>query len=186
MAQNYIFEKLIITSSSILDFKCYISGCAYHDELDTSQLANYDIIHDIIKGLNSFPNISEFYNEKYLLSACKAAFLDETSEDYLNCTVDDIILAAINTENLLKLVDDLIFNLIKLDEIVNVYQNETRKYLFAEKDFYKIETIFYRYFLPVERNFAKCIKIDLDNFLSHFFNIISFFWNNYDIILYIF
>ena len=169
LAQNYIFEKLIITSSSILDFKCYISGCAYHDELDTSQLANYDIIHDIIKGLNSFPNISEFYNEKYLLSACKAAFLDETSEDYLNCTVDDIILAAINTENLLKLVDDLIFNLIKLDEIVNVYQNETRKYLFAEKDFYKIETIFYRYFLPVERNFAKCIKIDLDNFLNTFY-----------------
>ena len=169
LAQNYIFEKLIIASSSILDIKCKISGCHATGDLDTSQLANYTIIHDIIKGLNAFPNVSEFYNEKFLLNACKAAYTNESSIEYIYCLIDPIIKAAINTENLLKLIDDLIFNLLKQDEMVNVYQNESKNYLFSEYDFYKIEKIFYRFFLPVEKNFADCIKIDLENFLNAFY-----------------
>ena len=126
MAQNYIFEKLIIASSSILDIKCKISGCHATGDLDTSQLANYTIIHDIIKGLNAFPNVSEFYNEKFLLNACKAAYTNESSIEYIYCLIDPLIQAAINTENLLKLIDDLIFNLLKQDEMVNVYQNKSK------------------------------------------------------------
>ena len=169
LAQNYIFEKLIITSSSIADVKCFLSGCDVYVKLDTSQLADYNKIHDIIRGLNLFPKISEFYNEKFLLSACKAAFTNETSEDFLNCTFDQIILAAINTENLLKLVDDLIFNIRKEDEIISKSRNYSKKTLF-ESDYYgQIDTIFFRYFLTVETNFVDCIEYDLDKFLNSFY-----------------
>ena len=169
LAQNYIFEKLIITSSSIADIKCFLSGCDVYVDLDTSQLADYNKIHDIIRGLNLFPKISEFYNEKFLLSACKAAFTNETSEDFLNCTADQIILAAINTENLLKLVDDLIFNIRKEDEIISKSRNYSKKTLF-ESDYYgQIDTIFFRYFLTVETNFVDCIEYDLDKFLNSFY-----------------
>jgi hypothetical protein len=123
LAQNYIFEKLIIASSAIVEVKCFLSGCGVKDQLDTSQLADYNKIHDIIRGLNLFPKISEFYNDKFLLNACKAAFTNESSEDFLNCVNDPLILAAINTENLLKLIDDLIFNIKKEDEII--YGNTT-------------------------------------------------------------
>ena len=120
IAQNYIYEKLIIASSSIVDVKCFLSGCKYKEELNTSQLADYSNIHEIIKGLNLFSKISEFYNDKFLLDACKAAFLNETSEDYFNCKYNDtLITAAINTENLLKLVKDLIYNIEKENKILN-------------------------------------------------------------------
>ena len=69
LAQNYIFEKLIIASSAIVEVKCFLSGCGVPDQLDTSQLADYNKIHDIIRGLNLFPKISEFYNDKFLLNA---------------------------------------------------------------------------------------------------------------------
>ena len=150
LAQNYIFEKLIISSSHIADVKCFISGCGIHSKLDTSELADYSIIHDIIKGLNLFPKISEFYNEKFLLNACKTAFTNETSEEYLECSSynNSLILAAINTENLLKLIDDLIFN------IKNGLDSNTplKKILFSSTDYNQMDTIFFRYFLTVEKN----------------------------------
>ena len=169
LAQNYIFEKLIIASSNITDIKCHLSGCGVHNQLDTSQLADYNKIHDIIRGLNLFPKISEFYNEKFLLNACKAAFTNESSEDFYNCSVDPLILAAINTENLLKLIDDLIFNIIKEDEIISRSRNHSRKILFALEDYKEIDTIFFKYFLTVEENFVKCIESDLDTFLNSFY-----------------
>ena len=169
LAQNYIFEKLIIASSSIADIKCHLSGCGVHNQLDTSQLADYNKIHDIIRGLNLFPKISEFYNEKFLLNACKAAFSNESSEDFYNCSMDPLILAAINTENLLKLIDDLIFNIKKEDEIISRSRNHSRKILFALEDYREIDTIFFKYFLTVEENFVKCIESDLDTFLNSFY-----------------
>ena len=167
LAQNYIFEKLIISSSHIADVKCFISGCGIHDDLDTSELADYSIIHDIIKGLNLFPKISEFYNEKFLLNACKTAFTNETSEEYLECSSynNSLILAAINTENLLKLIDDLIFN------IKNGLDSNTplKKILFSSTDYNQMDTIFFRYFLTVEKNFVDCILIDLNDSLNSFY-----------------
>ena len=168
LAQNYIFEKLIITSSSIADLNCFISGCRVKTSLNTSKLADYSIIHDIIQGLNAFPKISEFYNEKFLLNACKAAFTNETSEDYINCQMDPIILTAVNTENLLKLVDDLIRDIRKEQEIKGG-NAMSRKTLFQSDYYYKIDTIFFKYFLTVEKNFIDCINVDLNNYIQSFY-----------------
>ena len=173
LAQNYIFEKLIIASSAITDVRCFLSGCGIHDELNTTDLADYSEIHDIIKGLNAFPEISKFYNEKFLLNACKAAFTNETSEEYFNCLMDPLIFAANNTENLLKLVDDLIFNIKKEDEILKENLTDTKTYsrkpLFNSLYYYQIDTIFFKYFLTVEKNFVDCINIDLIQFLHSFY-----------------
>ena len=169
LAQNYIFEKLIITSSSIVDLRCNLSECGIQEELDTSELANYTRIHEIIKGLNLFPKVSEFYNEKFLLNACKASFSNETSEEFLNCTFDAIILAAINTENLLKLVDDLIYDIEKEHEIKNGTENYEIKQLFNSDYYNQVDSIFFKYFLTVEKNFVDCINIDLNNFLNSFY-----------------
>ena len=169
LAQNYIFEKLIIASSAIVEVKCFLSGCGVHEQLDTSQLADYNKIHDIIRGLNLFPKISEFYNDKFLLNACKAAFTNESSEDFLNCVNDTLILAAINTENLLKLIDDLIFNIKKEDEINYGTTNHTSKKLFSSDNYGQIDKIFFKYFLTVEENFVHCIEDDLDTFSNSFY-----------------
>ena len=112
--------------------------------------------------------MSFFYNEKFLLNACKAAFTNETSEDYINCQMDPIILTAVNTENLLKLVDDLIHDIRKEQEIKGG-NALSRKALFQSEYFYKIDTIFFKYFLTVEKNFIDCINVDLNNYIQSFY-----------------
>ena len=188
IAQNYIYEKLIIASSSIVDVKCFLSGCAYKEELNTSQLADYSNIHEIIKGLNLFSKISEFYNDKFLLDACKAAFLNETSEDYFNCKYNDsLITAAINTENLLKLVKDLIYNIEKENKILNSTIDKFNKKTLFGSDYYEnIERIFFKYLFNVEDNFVKCVEEDLKSFLNQFLTINIIFVVSFGIVIIIY
>ena len=188
IAQNYIYEKLIIASSSIVDVKCFLSGCKYKEELNTSQLADYSNIHEIIKGLNLFSKISEFYNDKFLLDACKAAFLNETSEDYFNCKYNDtLIKAAINTENLLKLVKDLIYNIEKENKILNSTIDKFNKKTLFGSDYYEnIERIFFKYLFNVEDNFVKCVEEDLKSFLNQFLTINIIFVVSFGIVIIIY
>ena len=61
-----------------------------------------DKIQDVIKGINIFDEISNFYNNKFLLNACGAA-IDENKEKekYTDCIQDSLIVSANNTDNLI-------------------------------------------------------------------------------------
>ena len=75
IVQNYIFGKLIETSTSTIEIKCFMSECKnLTDDLNYTGLVNMDLIQEVIKGVNVFPEISVFYNEKFLLDACAASF----------------------------------------------------------------------------------------------------------------
>ena len=168
IVQNYILSILIISSTSTVEIKCNISDCQGIKEVNPSGLFNYDIIQDIIRGLNLFPKVTEFYNEKFLLNACAAAFNEKDSEDIYNqCLNDFSIKTANNTENLLKLIDDLIIE-IKKEYLINYEKNNSyyKRDLFGGSNFGQIERIFVKYFLPVEGNFAKCVTEDLNSFLN--------------------
>ena len=103
--QNYIFSKLIVLSSSTIEIKCFLSDCQNKKSLNYSSLDKYDSIQDVIKGLDLFPNVNKFYNEKFLLNACSAAINKEKDlDEYNNCLDDMIIKITNNTENLIKFV----------------------------------------------------------------------------------
>ena len=169
IVQNHIYSNLIITSTNTIEIKCFISECKNMIKIDSSILFNYNIIQDIIRGLNLFPQVSNFYNEKYLLNACAAAINKEKEPDnYNNCLEDIIIKTANNTENLLKLIEEFIYNIHKEYEIQSNKNNSYYKInLFNEENYGQIEKIFFKYFMPVEENFVNCILEDLTIFLFY-------------------
>ena len=168
IVQNYIFSNLIIATTSTIEIKCFISQCKNVTEIDSNSLFNYDIIQDIIRGLNLFPKVSFFYNEKFLLNACAAAYnQEEQLEEYNNCLDDITIKTANNTENLLKLMNDLHFTLKKIDGL-NYLKNHSyyKRELFNDPNYGEIEKVFFKYIMPVEKNFVECILEDLQDFLD--------------------
>ena len=176
IVQNYIFSHLINATISTIGIKCFFSDCRNVTEIDSSSLFNYDIIQDILRGLNLFPKVSNFYNEKYLLNACAAVInKEENLEEYNNCLDDITIITANNTENLLKLMNDLYLNL-KIEYEINLKRNQSyyKKDLFGEESYGEIEKIFFKYVMPVEKNFVNYIIEDLSEFLSENKLIVTF------------
>ena len=168
IVQNYIFSSIIISTTSTIDIKCFLSGCQDIQKIESNILFNYDIIQDIIKGLNLFTNVNHFYNDKYLINACAAAInKEEKLEEYNKCMDDFTIKTANNTENLLKLMDDLIYNIKNEFEINCNNDSFCRKNLFSDINYKQIEKIFFEYIMPVEGNFVNYILDDLNLFLFY-------------------
>ena len=136
-------------------------------ELNFTKLNDYNIIEDLFKSLKYFPIVSKFYNDKYLLNACSASFDQEKQiEDYNKCLNDLTIKTANNTENLLRLIDDLILNIKKEYEIqVKINNLYNKKNLFNEINYREIENIFFNYLINVEGNFVTYVMINLSSFL---------------------
>ena len=167
IVQKYIYNKLIISSTSTIEIKCFLSDCQNRTTLDYSELDNFDIIQDVIKGLNFFSKVSYFYNEQFLINACSAAIDKEAQpEEYNSCLRDSMIKTTNNTENLMNLMNELIFTLKKKYEI-NSYKNNSyyKRNLFSERYYLQIEKIFFKYFIPVSGNFADYVEKDLKLYL---------------------
>ena len=169
IVQNYIYGKLISASTRTIEIKCFLSNCNNNQtKINHTELFNYSIIQNVIKGLNLFPKLSNFYNEQFLLNACGAAINNDTDPDaYRNCLNDTIIITVNNTENLLKYIDDLISNLEK-EFYINKKENDNYdiRNLFNETLYRDIEKIFFKYFMGVDGNFANCLLQDLSLFLA--------------------
>jgi hypothetical protein len=184
--ENYIFGKLIMASKSTIEIKCFISESKDIKKLNNT-LSDYDIILEVIRGINIFPSVYYFYNNKFLLDACAASFEEIESEEYKNCLKDPIIITTNNTENLLKLIEDLVFNIEKQYEIYIVDNIDFyKKNLFNEDNYKEIEKIFFKYFINVETNFVNCLKDDLSNYLDRMFIFVVLIIFLYGIIMIIF
>ena len=170
--EKFIYGKLIASSSEILEVKCFITGCKNDTSLDYSAFQSYSDIKNVIKGLRNFPQIEDYYNNRYLLDACYAS-IDKNieNEKYKKCLNDSIILSANNTDNLIKLIDNIIDNIYKKDDMdIYVYKTtddptKYRLHLFNETNFKNIEYIFFNYIFPVGDLFDDSIRENLDYYL---------------------
>ena len=168
LVQNYISGKIIKTSTLIIEIKCFMSDCQNKNNLDYSGLVNMTNIHNIIKGINSLPKISEYYNEKFLLNACGAAIDEEKdSENYQNCLIDSIITSANNTDNLIKLIENYVDFIKKEYEIKNnIESNYNKMNLFNSIYFAKIEYIYFKYIYSIEGIFNNLMENEMKNYLE--------------------
>ena len=167
--EKFIYGKLISISSEIIEVKCFISSCDNRTILNYTEFKSNREIRDMMKGLRNFKKIEDYYNNKYLLNACEAVIdkiLEKEKFDY--CTKNDsIISTANNTDNLLKLADNIIDNIYKKEEM-NRHTNgvqPNKLSLFNESNFQNIEYIFYNYIFLVGDFLADIIKNNLDEYL---------------------
>ena len=168
LVENYIFGKLITASSKTVEIKCFMSQCqTISDILGYSKLVNMDLIQEVIKGINLFDEVNKFYNQKFLLDACAASMeAKNTDENYLNCKNDTLIISANNTDNLIKLIDDLVENIRKEYEMDKNEEGYFKQKLYNTSYFQQMEEIFYKFIIPVGDIFAKLVQNDLSIFLK--------------------
>ena len=174
IVENYIFGKLIITSINKIEIKCFISDCGINKNEKYKEIINMNLIKDILKGITIFPEISDFFDKKFLLNACRAAIIEtEEPEKYNNCLNDTIIKNANNTENLMTIINELIHGIQKEYEMeIYVYNKNNnlnlynRKGLFSSIYFRNMEYIFYNYIFKVGDNFEDAIYKDLRGYLK--------------------
>ena len=172
--QNYIFGKSLTASASTVSIKCMISVC------NTKQNLNYIIdfvdrtqIENIVRDISQFSELSDFYNNKFLLNACSVLFNDTTSNNYNVCMNDTVIQSANNTDSLLKLVDETVATISK-DKDMKIgkpylFNNQTVSFtnplLFETSYFKELEYVFYNYITPISDNFADVVTLSLNNYL---------------------
>ena len=175
--EKNIFGKIIYSSASMLDIKCIISecDCNLNNIVNYVQIINFSEIQKIYQGIGVFNELKTFYNQKYLLNACKAIFEENTTE-YENCSNNELIKSANNTDSLIKLID-VFFKQLK--ELKNLYNNENYTlingnivkfksiYLYESKYFKNLETIFYNYVSPVADIFAQIFDNSLLEYLTY-------------------
>ena len=164
LVQKYIFGKLIRAIISTIDIKCFMSGCKNKKTLNFTLLDDPNLITEVIKGINNFEKISDYYNNKYLLDACGAIYRDVNDIKYQECKNDSFIDSSNNTDNILKLIDDWVDNIHKEDQMIN---EPNRRNLFKLEHFKNIEYMFYKYIFNVSNNFQLVVKEDLKNYLDN-------------------
>ena len=168
LVENYIFGKLITASSKTVEIKCFMSECQNKTYLEYNNLVNMDLIQEVIKGINLFSNVNKFYNKKYLLDACAACMeAEENYEYYLNCTNETLIISANNTDNLIKLIEDLVENIYKEYEMESNTEGFYKEKLYSTSYFQQMEEIFYLYIIQVGDLFAKTVYNDFNSFLRN-------------------
>ena len=168
LVQNYIFGKLITASSQTVEIKCFMSECQTNStKLNYSDLVNMELIQEVIKGINLFNDVSEFYNNKFLLDACGASIdIEKNYEKYQNCLKETLIISANNTDNLIKLIEDLEENIYKEYNMSKNDENYFKEKLYNTTFFQQMEEIFYKYIIPVGNIFAEIVNEDFNIFLK--------------------
>jgi hypothetical protein len=173
--ENYMFGKILTAGASTLKIKCNMSECKIKNDLNYSGIVDKSQIQKIVQGISIFNDLNIFYNEEFLLNACKSVFNINTS-DYENCMNDELVQSANNTDSLLKLVDETVDNIYKEREMNDNNENYilyngnnvtfNSVYLFESESFKDLETVFYKYIAPVSDNFAKICISSLSSYLK--------------------
>ena len=177
LIQNYIYGELINTSVNILELKCFIIECKNSTVLNFVKLKSMDNIQEVIKGLKNFKDIENFYNNKFLLNACDTA-IDKNLEPlrYELCINDSFIASGNNTDNIMKIIENMINNIYKKDgmNMDKVYitvngKNITyfRQLLFSDLYFQRVENVYYKYIFSVDQIFEESIKNSLHDYLKY-------------------
>ena len=167
LVENYIFGRLIVAASQMVEIKCFMSDCQNSKTLEYNELVDMDQIQEVIKGINLFDQVNDFYNNKFLLDAC-AAYLDggRNHPQYESCKEQTLIKSANNTDNLIKLINDYLENIYKEHEMETKVPHYYKQKLFGTTYFQTMEEIFYLYVLPVGTVFAKIVKDDFKSYLK--------------------
>jgi len=172
--QNYIFGKSLTASASTVSIKCMISVCETQNDLNyVIDYVDRSQIENIVRDISKFKELSDFYNNKFLLNACSVIFNDTESSQYKACMNDTVIQSANNTDSLLKLIDETVATISK-DKDMKIGKpylfngttvSFTNPLLFETSYFKDLEYVFYNYITAISDNFAEVVSLSLNNYL---------------------
>ena len=145
----------------MIEIKLFISECNNKTYLDFTRLVDMKLIEEVIKGVELFPKVEDFYYMKFLQDACQAGINDTESEKFKYCREDPLMISANKTDNIMKLIDDLIDSIIKEDEMNKDYKRN----LYNTSIFRQIEYMHYKYVFDVGDNLEDAVMNGLNTYL---------------------
>ena len=163
LVQKYIFGKLVHTSISTIEVKCFMSYCLNVSTIPFHLLDDPNLITEVIKGASKFPKINDYYNNKFLLNTCGAIYENKEDKKYIECMNDPLIKSSNNTDNLLMLIDDWVDNIHKENDM----NGDDKRNLFNTSSFKNIEYIFFKYIFNVSDYFQLIVREDLNDYLHY-------------------
>jgi hypothetical protein len=179
--KDFIFKDLISASLSIVSIKCAISRCDVNSTLSYNTAISSLDKQNIIDQIKFYPELDDFYNNKYLLSICDTLYNVNSSEIYNNtnfklCQQDNFIKSANHTQNLLKTILDNIFALNKLIEIQKKSgpvksNNESYYKPFESQYFSDMEYGFYKFILQIPIVCDSVLTLSLTNYMLQVRNV---------------
>lgn len=205
--KRYIIKDLISTNLNILNIKCKIFSCEKSQffnrnyKKDFSLNYNFSFIYEADADekmnliTNTFSDIYNFYENKYMLDICFT--ISDVSEIYFklntedkklqiinSCKKDNIIVASNQTNSLIKIIKDSIFNLEKNINLQPTdYSNAVQ---FTNENFRVIEYIYYNYLNKIYPNFEYYIESAINGFSSNIEIFILIFMILFCLLIFIF
>ena len=171
--ENYIYDKLIISSIQTIEIKCMMSECNHTKQLNYTPLIQNGKISYMIQSMSIFKELYEYYTGKFTYNLCEAAFDPKSQEDlFTACMSNDVMLSANNTDSLLKKIEEIVANIYKDKEMKNGNETFVLMELFNTSHFEDLENTFYGYILPVCERFEKTVKDSLEEYINRKLGII--------------
>jgi len=182
--KRYIIKDLMNMNLNILNIKCKISSCDKSQFINREIDENYNLYfnHSLYENsfsedeMNSitvnFPEINDFYENKYILDICTTISSINEITYNLNpnqvktevenlCKNDIVIKSANNTLSLISLIKDSIYN---LNKNITLQTSDNKLNEFSSDNFRMIEYIYFNYLNKVYPNMEYYIELALENF----------------------
>ena len=136
LIQKFFYGKLILTSSQMIEMKCFISQCGNRTIFDLSDFRSYSNIDKVVIGLKKFDEINSYYNDKILVNACESVE-NEYAEQHTKeiCINDTYVKRGNNSDNFIKLVENKISYVYIKDEMEKNQKNYERANLFKSEEY---------------------------------------------------
>ena len=167
LIEKFFYGKLIVSSTEIVELKCYLSSCQNTTTLNYDDFRNYSSIDKIIKGIKKFKEINDYYNNRFVVDSCKALMQEkQDNSTAFICIKDQIAQTGNNTYNLMKILENKINNIYNLDSMKSNQPEHSRISLFKSDEYQKIEHIFHFYVEKLNDVISQVIKSNLISYLS--------------------
>ena len=149
--ETYMNQILLQLSTIFLTLKCTILKCNITTTLEYNIIEfSYKTI--MIKSLNKFPYLQDFYYNKYISDLC-ATIYDNSSDGYINCKNNEVILSMNNTPALIEIFN---FSMNEIFELYNKNLNNNESYdgfdIFNLSIYNLLISSYYNFLMPIAIN----------------------------------
>jgi len=163
--KSLIYGDLIHTGINVLSTKSIIGQSVIN------QLINYQSNIDntfqsrekASAQIEYYPDLRNFYTTQYLLSICDTIFTANDT-NYPVCINDDVVRSANNTDSLIKVIEDSVFNInkeIQLNQTIDVNT------LFGTNDFERMEYAYYNYITRIPPILDSVLSLSAVNYIAY-------------------
>ena len=176
--ETYMNQILLQLSTIFLTLKCTILKCNINTTLEFN-IIEFSYKNILIKSLNKFPYLHDFYYNKYLSDIC-ATIYKNNSDEYIVCKNNEVVLSMNNTPALFEIFN---FSMNEIFELYNKNLKNNESYdgfdIFNLSIYNLLISSYYNFLMPIAINQKEAFETsfkDEKNKRIKYFMILGVIW----------